>query len=411
LRKQTSAAVFIYLTLPITGTNGRGGYVSYNGSDGTNSNPSSLIDNNIQSGQAFLVQTTGPDPSITFREQYKTGINRPVFRDPNEMPHLTLQLLLPGQDSTGRSADGLAVYFSNDFDPSIGDEDSYKFANEDENIAIMRNGKLLSIEGRKPINANDTLPLKIWQLVPMTYTFKVNVSNFDPGIEGFLEDSYLHTSSMLNNNAQTMVPFRITADSASVAPERFRIVFKNSVTLGVPISGIKAYEKNKGAEVEWTAAESNTDRYEVEKSADARQFVWAGSVKANVNEHSSYSWFDANPVNGDNYYRVKSISTSGEIKYTKVVKVTMKSINGSITVNPNPVHGNSINLFFKNINKGNYRVSLINNAGETVYEGNILHTGGSGSQLIKLTRLLPKGSYQLQIISDVTFKSISILVQ
>ncbi len=63
------------------------------------------------------------------------------------------------------------------------------------------------------------------------------------------------------------------------------------------------------------------------------------------------------------------------------------------------------------MDKGNYRVSLINSAGETVYEGNILHTRGSGSQLIKLKRLLPKGSYQLQIISDVTFKSISILVQ
>ncbi len=404
----------IYIFDPtINGSNGRGGYVSFNrsiGDAGANSNNTSKIDNNIQSGQAFFVQITGSNPSLTFKENYKTGINRAVFRPAKEMPHLTLQLLLPGQISTGGSADGLAAYFSNDFDSSIGDEDSYKFTNEDENIAIVRNGKTLSIEGRKIVTQSDTLPLKIWKLHQTKYTFKVDLSNFDTGIKSFLEDSYLHTSTMLNSDAQTMVPFSITADSASVAPDRFRIVFENSVTLPILLTDIKAYEKNNGAEVEWTAAESNADMYEVEKSVDAQQYVLTGSIKANENT-SGYYWFDANPINGDNFYRIKSISKSGEIKYTKVVKVSIKTIEKSITVYPNPLHGNSIKLFFNNVEKGNYRVSLINSLGQTVYAGNISHAGGSGNQAIKLNNLLAKGNYQLQMFADNTVQSISILVQ
>lgn len=94
-----------------------------------------------------------------------------------------------------------------------------------------------------------------------------------------------------------------------------------------------------------------------------------------------------------------------------MAKVSLKTHDKSITVYPNPVHGNSISLFYKNMDKGNYRVNLINSSGQTVYEGNMLHTGGSGRQVIKLNNILPKGSYQLQVFSDDTFVSIAILVQ
>ncbi len=397
----------------ITGMNGRGGYIAFNrsiGPSGINSNDTSKIDNNIQSGQAFLVQTTGPSPSLTFKETYKTGINRPVFRTPNNIAKLSLQLLLPSQVINGGAADGLTACFSDQFSSSIGDEDSYKFTNQDENIAILRNGKVLSIEGRKPVTASDTIPLKMWQLTLKNYVLKVAMKNFTENAEGYLEDAYMHTSTRLSKDTATMLPFTITEDSLSLVPERFKIVFKSSVSLPVELTVMKAHAKNKGVEVEWTMkSETNIERYVVEKSANAQQFLQAGAVqpKVSFSMSSAYTWFDPIPFDGDNYYRIKFLDYSGEAKYSNTAKVNFKTTEGIFVVTNN---SNSLIIAFKYIKKGKYSLSLINNAGQKVYSSSIDHAGGSVNQVIKLKNLLSSGVYHLQVSGDVTLKNIPVLI-
>ena len=405
----------IYIWDPtLSGTNGRGAYVSYNSSTGI-SNIASLIDNNIQSGQSFFVQTTGADPVLTFKEVHKSVVHRAVFREPNRIPHLSLQLLLPGQDTAGGAADGLAAYFSDNFNNKVGDEDSYKLTNLDENVAIARDGSLLSIEARKPVNVNDTLPLKIWQLLSKKYSFKSVLTNFSPDLETYLEDAYLHTSAKLNNQSVTIVPFTVNADTLSFAKNRFRIVFKGPVALALTTSAIKAYEKSTGVEVEWTIqSESNTEKYIIEKSSDAHTFTTAGSVNANTSSAtgalSAYNWFDENPFNGDNYYRIKSIDKSGGLTYSKIVKVYIAR-DGIISVTMGPVKSNSFNIVFKNVRKGTYSLGLINNLGQKVYSGEIFHSGGSGTQAIKLKNGLPVGIYHLQISGNDKLRNIPVLIQ
>ena len=398
----------------LSGTNGRGAYVSYNSITGV-SNIASLIDNNIQSGQSFFIQTTGADPVLTFKEVHKSIIHRAVFREPDRTPHISLQLLLPGQDTAGGAADGLAAYFSNDFNDKVGDEDSYKLTNLDENIAIARDGSILSIEARKPVSVSDTLPLKIWQLTSKKYLFKSVLTNFTPDVDTYLEDAYLHSSTKLNNQNVTIVPFAVNADTLSFAKNRFRIVFRSPVALSVIMSGIKAYEKSNGVEVEWiTQSESNTNRYIIEKSSNAQTFAPAGSVNVNTSSaagtFSAYSWFDENPFNGDNYYRIKSVEKSGDLTYTKIVKVYIDR-DGIISVTTGPVKSNSFNIVFKNVRKGKYVLGLINNLGQKVYSGDIFHSGGSGEQAIKVKNLLPVGVYHLQVSGNDKLRNIPVLIQ
>jgi len=403
----------------IGGSNGRGGYVAFNrtiGVAGASSNDTSKIDNNIQSGQAFFVQTTGPAPSVTFKEPYKTGNYRAVFRSPNRMAKLSLHLLLTDKETGERSADGLAAYFSDDFSPSLGGEDSYKFTNEGENIAIERNGETLSIEGRKPVTASDTIPLKVWHLTAKNYVLKIALKNFAENINGYLEDVFLHTDTRLDNEGSAMIPFAITADTLSAASDRFRIIFKPSRYLLPLMPGIKAYAKDKGIEVEWTTgSENNTDRFEVEKSANAQQFAAAGLVNAKVNAginvSSPYTWFDENPLNGQNYYRIKYFEKSGEVKFSKVVKVYMDINPATISVVSGGIKNSSLNIIFKNVSKGNYNVSLTNNTGQKIYEGSIVHNGGSANQSIKLKSYLAAGVYHLQVSGNDTFKNIPVLIQ
>lgn len=207
----------------------------------------------------------------------------------------------------------------------------------------MRNGKTLSIEGRPAIVSDDTLPLKLWKYVQKGYYFKMNAANFGPDVTAYLKDAYLNLETLLNLADSTLIPFSLTADPASAAPDRFMIIFKAESVLPVNISDIRAYQKERGIQVEWLVrSEKSIDRYEVEKSADGSRFEKAGTINASSSALTkTYSWFDATPVNGENFYRIKVIEKAGNITYTKIVKVGFGN-GSSITVYPNPVKGNTL---------------------------------------------------------------------
>src|SRR4051812_18068247 len=69
------------------------------------------------------------------------------FAQQANMSKLSVQLLLNLKGGPQNTADGLVAVFADNFSKKIGNEDSYKFTNLDENIAINRDGVNLSIEG------------------------------------------------------------------------------------------------------------------------------------------------------------------------------------------------------------------------------------------------------------------------
>jgi len=63
--------------------------------------------------------------------------------------------------------------------------------------------------------------------------------------------------------------------------------------------------------VEWTVEnEINTAEYEVEKSTDGRFFKKANTTAAASSNRgkNTYTWLDVNPVTGENYYRIRSMT-------------------------------------------------------------------------------------------------------
>jgi len=412
---KTNVDSSIYIFDPtVEGANGRGAYVAYNSILKCNNNASSMADNYIQSGQAFFVKPQGLNPSIIFKETDKAENQRPLFRSAGTLPRLSLQLQLPSQIGTNASTDGFAVYFAEDFDSTIGNEDSYKLTNQDENIGIVRSGKTLCLEGRKPVMTTDTISLKMWQLSQSGYALKIAMNDFPQNVEGFLEDKYLKTKTRLTPDSEMVIPFKNISDASSLASDRFSIVFKAATTLPLHLLGIKAYEKNEGIEVKWTAeSESEMDKYEVEKSANAVSFATAGTVMAKVNPgpSSAYTWFDLTPFDGTNYYRVKAVDKAGEVKYSSIVSVITATHRSSISVFPNPVTGRVLTLDFKNIKKGNYNISMINNFGQKIYTDVLTHDGGSARHRLSFEKSLAAGVYQLLIVLGDLQEKISVLAK
>ena len=117
--------------------------------------------------------------------------------------------------------------------------------------------------------------------------------------------------------------------------------YLNSITssaLPLNLLAFKAVVIGKEVAATWsTVNEINTRSFDVEKSADGRGFISAGSIVANNSSQiNSYSFTDNNPYQSISYYRLKMIDKDGSFTYSPIVRVNNKE-KVSLLINPNPV--------------------------------------------------------------------------
>lgn len=372
----------------------------------------------IQSGQAFFIQTlNNGNASLGFTENCKSaGNNNLMFRPttPNTPANLPSQFLrtnlyIVNTDNSLLLADGIFAEFNNNYSDSVLLEDAPKFTNINENIAFLRNGNSLAAERRPMINANDTLFLKLWKTTQRTYQFEFIPTNFTAN-QIILVDNYLNTTANLNVASATAITFSIDANAASAATNRFMIVFKNFNVLPVNISSIKAYQQNNNIAVEWKVEnEINMVKYEVEKATNGISFSAFSSkmVLGNNNRSSVYNVFDINPETGNNFYRIKSFDQIGQVKYSAIVKVIMnKSTVSSMSIYPNPVTNNIINLQLSNQPEGNYQLRVTNLNGQTIYTTSLKSNSNNATLSINVPSKLYTGIYQLEILNPAGERTI-----
>ena len=375
----------------------------------TKSIPASNMTKNIQSGQAFFVETNGNvgSASITINESSKCGCTQNnVMGRPSGEPGITQSLrssLYLANADSAILADAVITEFNAGYSEKTNQEDASKFTNTNESLGLLRNGLGFSIERRPLLTEADTIFFKLWKTTQRNYRFEFTPSFLTTsGLYGFLEDSYLHTASPVSLSQSTTINFSIDANTASAAVNRFRIIFKPVAILPVTITHVKAYLHGNNIAVEWKVEnEINITKYEVEKSLDGSSFtkVNTKNVVGTNNTSSTYNWLDENAVPGNNFYRIKIIETNGQIKYSTIVKVAIDKTAGGITIYPNPVKNNTIILQFNNQKAGAYQIQLINNTGQVMYKNTIQNNGGSSTGSINLPARLAAGIYQLEIIS------------
>jgi hypothetical protein len=173
-------------------------------------------------------------------------------------------------------------------------------------------------------------------------------------------------------------------------------------TVPVSLTGIKAHPKNQGVLFEWTAQqESGILSYEIERSQDGQHFSQIGSVPAKGNSSLAinYHWFDANPIAGTNFYRLKIIE-AGQQSYSGVIKVNFANTYvNKIAVYPNPIKDNTISIQMA-LPKGKYKISLTNKIGQRILNRVIDHKGGDAIEKIYFLNTLVPGVYQITITGE-----------
>lgn len=93
-----------------------------------------------------------------------------------------------------------------------------------------------------------------------------------------------------------------------------------------------------GNMLEWaTANEKNTRHFDIEKSADGKSWAYLSTTTAAGQGDHSYTAYDAQPLEGANYYRLKMTDKDGDFNYSPVV-LLHNNRNGipALQLYPNP---------------------------------------------------------------------------
>ncbi|MFZ4059276.1 MAG: T9SS type A sorting domain-containing protein, partial [Ferruginibacter sp.] len=361
----------------------------------------------IESGSAFMVDAAGG--TFSFVENCKVSSNstvgiasRPTGAHiddlPSGMSRITVNLLI-GANANAPATDGVSTFFGNDFEDELNWRDAKKLFSFSgaERLSIFKDSTRLSVEFRKPIQANDTLNYHISRLNQSTYQFDVEPQAISPLLVGILEDQFLSEKTVLNLQENYKKVFNISSNPSSGATNRFRIIFKDAVRF----IDVNATTPDRDILVKFTLVnEFGVARYEIEQSMNNGNFDKVATINSLGNNENAvqYAWLNEAPAPGIYTYRIKAVLNNGSIIYSDKVTVSKVKTSKGIYVYPNPSTGNVIGLNINDMPAGNYQVRLMAANGTVVY--NTVYAIQSGLNKIELkpNYHLATGVYQLELI-------------
>ena len=147
------------------------------------------------------------------------------------------------------------------------------------------------------------------------------------------------------------------------------VIVDNSCVTPVSLLYFNVTKRNRSAELSWaTASESNNAGFSIERSNDATAWATIGFEKSkaangNSNQLLEYSFTDAAPGEGINYYRFKQTDIDGNFKYSPVKAVTFAGAGlPAIKIYPNPVQDK---LYIEGL-AGKSHIAIKNVAGKQI---------------------------------------------
>jgi hypothetical protein len=220
--------------------------------------------------------------------------------------------------------------------------------------------------------------------------------NAQIGISQFTAGNWLAAIATSANAAANTVTATF---SSFTVPAPFGVGLIGAV-LPVKFGSIKAYEKQNGIQLDWKVyTEYNVKGYQIERSADGRTYITVGSLPALYNNTSDgdYGFFDANPLSGTSYYRIKNTDLDGKSAYSIVIRVNRNKTIHGLSLYPNPVVNGIVLLQGSDLIRGNYKINIFGANGQVIYKQQIIHNGGTISHTIELPSTISKGVYMLSV--------------
>ena len=195
------------------------------------------------------------------------------------------------------------------------------------------------------------------------------------------------------NLLTTFSPFTLASGFASENP------------LPVLIDIVTARQVNDGIQVEWTnLTEKDVVNYVIERSADGKDFkaINTQAALSNNDQRMQYTSFDASPLAGTNFYRIKVVETSGKSIFSKILNVNLDIRKTTMLLYPNPVIGGIATLSLGGLKPGQFDIQVINMAGQKVISQRLIVSGIAVTQTMDFSAI-KAGVYSI-IVSGASFR-------
>jgi hypothetical protein len=184
---------------------------------------------------------------------------------------------------------------------------------------------------------------------------RIDITNMDVAVNNVITPSTTFTLNALANDLSVLnypvsaslsgLPLLLGTNESSDDPSTLdandsTVIQLPSTCIVLPIKLLQFDVLRQGntALVSWaTTSEINSSYFEIERSADGKDWSSIGKVQAtNNNSQNQYSFSDASPLNGNNYYRLEQVDNDGSTQYSPTKILKFGSDDDEITVFPNP---------------------------------------------------------------------------
>ena len=185
----------------------------------------------------------------------------------------------------------------------------------------------------------------------------------------------------------------------------YSILAINAAPLAVKMKSFEGWRGNDFNLLTWvTSKEINNQYFEIERAADGINYSPLGKVDGALNSSAEkrYSFKDAEPLL-TGYYRLKQVDASGNVTYSRVVRIIRPLVATLIAKFENPVH-DILKASLQTSEAGTVQLRIVDVTGKTMLTEFIQLQKGDNQYRNDLTRLSP-GTYYLVITKENTRKT------
>lgn len=179
----------------------------------------------------------------------------------------------------------------------------------------------------------------------------------------------------------------------------------SATALPLQLISFTAIKKDNNNLISWTTSnESYLNKFEIQRSYDAVQFVSVGSVNSRNNSGiNAYSFTDFGSSTASNYYRLKIVNKDGSYSFSKIIVINNKIIT-SLSLCPNPAN-DYIAVKFSELNENSF-LNIYTSDGRLVKQSAIAK---HEIQALINVQSLPKGNYYLELVSKDVKQRVSFI--
>jgi Secretion system C-terminal sorting domain len=235
-----------------------------------------------------------------------------------------------------------------------------------------------------------------------------NVGTNTPVVASTFGVQTVDFSTILSINNLSNVYLKLTFSGATSGTGNNlvdNIVVTYDAVLAVDFKSFSVSKNNSKNILAWqTASEKDNAQFNIEHSADGESFFKIGETKGKGNStiEQNYSFTDANPLRGINYYRLKQVDFDGATTFSKIVSID-NSGKGQSKVKVYPsITDNEINVELNDLNKA--EISIRDLSGRMIFSKN---TEGVTNQVLDLGSFV-NGLYFLSVRTSDAIETVKI---